>query len=76
MAARSPDAEAAARRFRTALELCELAEDIFRQKLRRDRPEADEAEIEALVVQWRRTRPGAEHGDSVGRPIPWPRTAR
>jgi hypothetical protein len=58
-----------------AMELCELAEDLFRQRLRRDHPEADESEIEALVDQWRLTRPGAEHGDSVGRRVPWPRTA-
>jgi hypothetical protein len=46
--------------MRTALELFELGEKMLRQTLRRKRPEASEAEIEAAVVAWRLRRPGAE----------------
>ena len=60
-------------RFRIALALFDLGERMLRQKLRRSRPEATDAEVEALVAQWLRTRPGAEHGDGEGRPVAWPR---
>jgi hypothetical protein len=43
-----------------------------RAQIQRERPEASEAEIEGLLVAWLQTRPGAEHGDGWGRPIPWP----
>ena len=42
----------------------------MRQNLRRRHPEADEAEIERGLAAWLRHRPGAEHGDAVGRPCP------
>jgi hypothetical protein len=29
-----------------------------------------------MLVAWLRDRPGAEHGDAAGRPIPWPRPSR
>lgn len=51
-------------------DLCETAEMIMRQNLRRRHPDLGEAEIEAQLAEWRRRRPGAEHGDGVGRPIP------
>jgi hypothetical protein len=62
-----------AERFRTTLALFEFAEAQMRQRLRRKRPEASEEQIEAMVQEWLLHRPGAEHGDAVGRPIPWPR---
>ncbi|MGH7297116.1 MAG: hypothetical protein ACRELB_19415 [Polyangiaceae bacterium] len=59
--------------MRLALELAELGEAMLRQKLRRTRPELGPEAIEALVVEWRGRRPGAELGDAEGRPVPWPR---
>lgn len=56
-----------------ALALYELGERMLRQKLRRQRPEASDAEIDALIVDWLHRRPGAELGDGEGRPVPWPR---
>jgi hypothetical protein len=64
--------EVLAARLRTALDLCELGESIRRAQLRREHPGATDEEIEALLVAWLQTRPGAEHGDSWGRPIAWP----
>lgn len=64
-----------AQRFRTALALYEMAEAMVRQKARRAHRDAPACEIEALVQEWRERRPGAEHGDGVGRPVRWPRQA-
>ena len=63
----------AAERMRLAFELAELGEAMFRQRLRRDRPQLSESEIDSLVDAWRQRRPGAEHGDAKGRPVAWPR---
>lgn len=65
--------EAAARRFRLALDLFEAGVQMMRQRLRREHPDLPEAEIEARLVRWLQERPGAEHGDAPGRPVPWPR---
>jgi hypothetical protein len=65
-----PDAVAA--RLRTALDLCALGESVRLAQLKRERPEATEAELEAAFVAWLESRPGAEHGDAWGRPITWP----
>ena len=70
MAARE---ELIAERFRTTLALFELGEAMLRQKLRRKFPQASEAEIEARIREWLDRRPGAQHGDAVGRPVAWPR---
>ncbi len=64
--------EVLALRLRTALDLCELGESIRRMQLRREHPDLTDQEIEALLVAWLHTRPGAEHGDAWGRPIAWP----
>ncbi len=50
--------------------------DLMRQNLRRRHPEADDGEIERLLAAWLVERPGAEHGDAAGTPVPWPRPAR
>jgi Rv0078B-related antitoxin len=55
-------------RMRMTFDLYETAEAMMRQNLRRRHPGASEAEIERLLVAWLRHRPGAEHGDAVGRP--------
>ena len=65
-------AETFAIRFQAALDLCELGESIRRVQLRREHPGATDEDIEALLVAWLETRPGAEHGDACGRPISWP----
>jgi hypothetical protein len=64
--------EVLAARLRTAFDLYALGESIRRAQLRREHPDATDAQIEALLITWLETRPGAEHGDSWGRPIPWP----
>jgi hypothetical protein len=70
------EARAMAARFRTTLELCALGEAIQLANLRREHPNASGDDIEAMFVEWLGTRPGAEHGDSWGRPIPWPPSRR
>lgn len=54
-------------KLRLALDMYEVGEQMERMRLRRERPDADVAEIEAAVETWRTTRPGAEAGDSAGR---------
>lgn len=50
----------------TALQLFDLAVDMLRARLRRERPGITEAELDEEVRRWVRTRPGAELGDGVG----------
>jgi len=69
------DAAQVASRLRLALELFSTGESMMRQKLTRESPGASEPEIEARLHQWLADRPGAEYGDAVGRPVPWPRSA-
>ena len=57
----------AAQKLRLALDMYEVGEQMQRMRLRRERPGADVADIEAAVDMWRMTRPGAEAGDSAGR---------
>lgn len=64
----------AKQKMRTALELGDLAVRMMRQNLRRRSPGASDEEIEAALQTWVRTRPGAEHGDCDGRPVPPART--
>lgn len=67
------DSDAAlATRLRTAFDLCEMGESMRRAQLRREHPDATDEAIEALLVTWLETRPGAEYGDGWGRSIPWP----
>jgi hypothetical protein len=58
--------ESSAARLRAALEMYEVGESMLRCRLRRERPDADEAEITAEVVAWLQHRPGAEFGDFPG----------
>jgi hypothetical protein len=62
-----------AERIEQALELAEIAEEMSRLRLRRERPHASDDEIDALVARWYGDRPGAEHGDAEGRPVTIPR---
>jgi hypothetical protein len=67
------EARRAAERLRLALDMFGLGEDLMRQKLRREHPEATTEEVERMLLGWLQTRPGADHGDCVGRPRPIPR---
>lgn len=58
------------KRMEVAFDLYETAQAIMRQNLRRRHPDLDEDEIERRLTEWRHERPGAEHGDGVGRPVP------
>lgn len=64
--------ETPAERLRLAFELFDAGLAIMRQNLRRRMPLASAEEIQATLNAWLRERPGAEHGDAVGRPLPWP----
>lgn len=67
----SEELQAIQERIRTTLDLFELAEEMFRQRLRRERPAAASEEIEQELDEWRLARPGAEIGDAPGRQRPW-----
>jgi hypothetical protein len=49
-----------------------MGESMRRAQLHREHPGATDEEIEALLVTWLETRPGAECGDGWGRSISWP----
>jgi Rv0078B-related antitoxin len=53
-------------RMQTTFELCELAEAMMRQNLRRRYPKESAEQIERRVMTWLQDRPGAEHGDADG----------
>jgi hypothetical protein len=55
-------------RLRIALDLHDFGVKMMRQNLRRRYPEASDEEIEKKLLEWLRERPGAEHGDGVGKP--------
>jgi len=61
-------------RLRLALDLYEAGEAMMREQIRRRHPGVDDATLERLLVDWLRTRPGAELGDAAGRPGAWPRS--
>ena len=54
-------------KLRLALELFGSGVELKRQSLRREHPQLAPAEIERMLREWLSTRPGAEHGDTVGR---------
>jgi hypothetical protein len=62
-----PD-ESAADRLRLALDMYELGENMQRARLRRQRPQATDMEIESAVDQWLSSRSDAPIGDAAGRP--------
>mgnify|MGYP006992569915 CR=1 FL=1 len=55
--------------FRTTLDLFNTGVDLMRQNLRRQYPQANEDAIDRRLCQWLLERPGAEFGDSSGRPV-------
>jgi len=58
--------EGPAERLRVAFEMFELGVAMMRARLAREG--LDEAAIDGRVQAWLLERPGAEHGDAVGRP--------
>jgi hypothetical protein len=62
--------ETVADRLRLTLELWEFGVELKAAQLRGAHPGASEAEIERMVQVWLGERPGAEHGDGVGVPVP------
>jgi hypothetical protein len=67
---RPTDHDAMLERLRQTFDLFDAGVSMMRARLRREHPEADEAEIERLLRLWLSTRPGAEHGDAAGVPRP------
>ena len=57
-------------KLRQTFDLFEAGVSMKRASLRREHPHADADEIERLLRAWLMERPGAEHGDAVGRPRP------
>lgn len=55
--------------FRATLDLFQTGIDLMRQNLRRRHPQAAEEDLDRLLREWLRERPGAEAGDSAGRPV-------
>jgi hypothetical protein len=51
-----------------AFDLFETAVKMKRQNILRHNPDATEEEIAEGIREWLHRRPGAEHGDGVGRP--------
>lgn len=60
--------ETAAERLRLALDMSEFGVRMLRARLRRSRPDAAQAEIEAAVQEWLTNRPDAPFGDAPGVP--------
>lgn len=59
-------------KLQLAFQMHELGCEMMRQNLLRRFPNETEAERERRFVEWLQTRPGAEHGDAVGRSRPLP----
>jgi hypothetical protein len=59
-------------RFRLALALFDFAQAMYRHRLRRDHPDATDAEIDRRIASWLQKRPGAELGDCPGPARRWP----
>jgi hypothetical protein len=55
--------------------MADMAARMVETKYRREHPEACDADVLAHVNAWWQDRPGAPHGDAVGRVVPeseWP----
>lgn len=60
--------DASAEKIRLALDLFATGEALMRQQLRRRHPDWTEARLRRGLLEWLRTRPGAEKGDAARRP--------
>jgi hypothetical protein len=56
-----------------ALEMSDAGILMREQRYRREHPLATDEEVEAFVRGWLLERPGAPHGDAVGRSVSFPR---
>jgi hypothetical protein len=54
------------------LDLYVTGEALARQRIQREHPGLAATEVEARLLTWLATRPGAEIGDAAGRRISWP----
>ncbi|MFW5967651.1 MAG: hypothetical protein ACOCV2_09050 [Persicimonas sp.] len=61
--------KACAERLRMAIDLAESGMQMRLAQLRREHPDASDAEINRRFKEWLLDRPGAEFGDAEGRPI-------
>ncbi|HKE17219.1 MAG TPA: hypothetical protein VKB80_20235 [Kofleriaceae bacterium] len=68
-------ADALREKLLAAFDLFEAGVDLMRQRLRRMHPDETADEIEKRLAEWLHDRPGAEHGDAVGRAGSWPRSS-
>ncbi len=59
--------ENAVDRFQLVMELRRIGERAFVHKLQKKHPELSQQQINEELSRWYRVRPGAEHGDGVGR---------
>ena len=55
--------------FQATLDLFNTGVELMRQNLRRQYPQATEDVIDRRLSEWLLERPGAEFGDSAGRPV-------
>lgn len=55
-----PAATSEAQRVRDALEMHELGVEMFRQRIRREHPSTDEAQVSALTRAWLISAPGPD----------------
>ena len=60
-------------KLRITFALIDVAERMFRQRLRRESPDITEQALEERIGAWYAQRPGAEFGDAQGIPGKWPR---
>jgi hypothetical protein len=58
-----------------AMDMYEIGVEMREGRFRRDNPNATESQITAMMVEWRRWRPGAENGDAQGRAFNFQRPA-
>lgn len=58
--------------LRLALDLTEFGARLREQRFRREHPSADDQTVRRFMDDWWRERPGAPHGDAVGRPVAVP----
>lgn len=56
-----------AEKFRIALDMYEVGEQMQEMRLRRESPSSTPDEIRAALDTWRLSRPSAPYGDAVGR---------